>query len=43
MLKEAVKDKSVSKHRCMRGLIISKQVKCLLNNNKVVDTFHEQK
>jgi hypothetical protein len=29
MLKEAVKDKSMSKHRCMSGLIISKEVKYL--------------
>ena len=34
MLKEAVKDKSMSKHKCMSGLIISK---CLLKTNHVVD------
>jgi len=37
MLKEAVKDKSMSKHKCMSGLIISKEVKCLLKTNHVVD------
>jgi len=37
MLKEAVKDKSMSKHKCMSGLIISKEVQCLLKTNHVVD------
>ena len=37
MLKEAVKDKSMSKHKCMSGVIISKEVKCLLKTNHVVD------
>jgi hypothetical protein len=36
MLKEALKDKSVSKHKCIYGLIISKEVKCLLKTNNVV-------
>ena len=37
MLKEAVKDKSMSKHKCMSGLIISKEVQCLLKTNQIVD------
>ena len=37
MLKEAVKDKSMSKHKCMSGVIILKEVKCLLKTNHVVD------
>jgi hypothetical protein len=37
MLKEAVKDKSMSKHKCMSGLITLKEVKCLLKTNHVVD------
>jgi len=36
MLKKAVKDKSMSKHKCMSGLIISKEVKFLLQTNYVV-------
>jgi len=36
MLKEAVKDKCMSKHKCMIGVIISKEVKCLLKTNNVV-------
>jgi len=36
MLKEAVKDKSLSKHTCMSGLITLKEVKCLLKTNHVV-------
>jgi hypothetical protein len=36
MFKEAVKDKSTSKHKCRNGLIISKEVKCLLKTNYVV-------
>jgi hypothetical protein len=36
MLKEAVKDKSMSKHKSMSGLIISKEVKCLLKTNHIV-------
>jgi hypothetical protein len=36
MLKEAVKDKSMSKHKCMSGLIISKEVKRLLKTNHVL-------
>jgi hypothetical protein len=37
MLKEAVKYKSMSKHKCMSGLITSKEVKCPLKTNNVVD------
>jgi len=37
MLKEAVKDKSMRKHKCISGLIISKEAKCLLKTNHVVD------
>ena len=36
MLKEAVKDKSMSKHKCMSGLIISMGVKRLLKTSHVV-------
>ena len=36
MLKEAVTDKPMSKHKCMSGLIISKEVKYLLKTNNVV-------
>jgi len=37
MLKEAVKDKSMIKHKCMSGLIISKDVKCLFKTNHVAN------
>jgi len=36
MLKEAVKNKSMIKHNCMGGLIISKEVECLLKTNHVI-------
>jgi len=36
MLKEAVKDKSMSKHKCMSGLIISIEVERLLKTSHVV-------
>jgi len=39
MLKEAVKDKSMSKHKCMNGLIILIEVKCLLKINHILDPF----
>ena len=39
MLKEAIKDKSMSKHKCMSGFIISKEVKCLLKTNHVLDSL----
>ena len=36
MLKEDAKDKYMSKHKCMSGLIISKEMKCLLKANHIV-------
>jgi hypothetical protein len=42
-LKEAVKFKSMSKYKCMSGLIISKEVKCLLKTNHVVDPLPRMK
>jgi hypothetical protein len=36
MLKEALKEKSMSTHKCMSGLIISKEMKCLLKTTHVV-------
>jgi hypothetical protein len=41
VLKEAVKDKSMSKHKCMSGLIISKEVKCLLKTNHFLDPLQQ--
>jgi hypothetical protein len=39
ILKEVVKNKSMSKHKCMSGLITLKEVKYLLKTSHVVDPF----
>jgi hypothetical protein len=36
MLKEAFKDETMGKHKGMSGLIVSKEVKCLLKTNHVL-------